>query len=373
MNCFTLIDNIEKISIASMEQLFNRIVRLLRRFLRGTTFALDSTIISTPEGYPGSGVTKRKKEENDLNSPPQIIHGFKLFILYEVKSRIPVSMTIVPANESDHNYFLSLVAKGIQNLGKGRIKVVVADRGFLNGAEMWSLKHQMGIDFVIPSRANMIVREDAIKLRSRYEQDKDMMSQWPYGKGLSGGYGVEGLLSYFDYNPQDKSVKDNKQTNGSPINAVVVTQWRGKNIMPGKEHVLLTSLATEGKAHVVAQQYRLRSLIENSGFRELKQASYVGCLPRRGGETAENAAYLHMMLCVMATALFFAFLVWRKKRAPQQSEGECLRQWRRNQSREDKKNILVVAGKGKYYYFYRVDELMELVGVEQRCQFHMRS
>lgn len=198
-----------------------------------------------------------------------------------------------------------------------------------------------------------------------------MMSQWPYGKGLSGGYGVEGLLSYFDYNPQ--SVKDNKQTDGSLINAVVVTQWRGKNITPGKEHVLLTSLDTEGKAHLVAQQYRLRSLIENCGFRELKQASYVGCLPRRGGETAKDAAYLHMMLCVLATALFFAFLGWRKKHTPQRSEGECLRLWRRNQSREDKKNILVVAGKGKYYYFYRIDELMGVLGVEQRIQFHIRS
>jgi hypothetical protein len=371
MDQFTLIDNIEKISIESMDRLFNRTVRLLRRFLRGTTYALDSTIIHTRENYPGSGVTKRK-EEDDPNSPPQIIHGFKLFILYEVKSRIPVSMTIVPANESDHNYFLPMVIKGVDNIGNGRIKVVVADRGFLNGAQMWQLKHQMGIDFVIPAKSKMIVREDAIGLRTEYEKDERMMSQWPYGKGISGGYGVEGLLTYIDYNPPETTAKNSKHTSGSPINAVVVTQWRSKSIASGKEHVLLTSLATVKKAHIVAYQYRLRSLIENTGFRELKQASYLECLPRRGGDTAEKAAYLHIMLCVLASTLFFAFLGWRKKRAPEQKKGDCLRQWRRNESRENTQNILVVASKGKYYAFYDIDEIMELFGVKQRYQFHQR-
>jgi len=37
---------------------------------------------------------------------------------------------------------------------------------------------------------------------------------------------VDGLLSYFEYNPG--GVKDNSKTNGSPLNAVVITTWRGK-------------------------------------------------------------------------------------------------------------------------------------------------
>ena len=102
----------------------------------------------------------------------------------------------------------------------------------------------------------MTVREDAIKLRSGYEKDKKNIAQWKYGKDTCQGYGVEGLLSYFEYNLA--GTKNNKRTNGTAINAVVVTTWRGKSVTPGKEAVLLTSLPVDDAA-VVASGYRQRS------------------------------------------------------------------------------------------------------------------
>lgn len=317
-------------------------------------------------------MTKRKEEDSKGESS-KVIYGFKLFILYEVKSRIIVAMDIVPANESDSNYFLPMVKKGISNIGKERIKLVIADRGFLDGSQMWELKNKLGIDFIIPVKSNMIVREDAIKLRNKYEKNNINTGEWKYGKYTCKGYGVEGLLSYFDYNPT--GIKNNKKTNGSPINAVVVTTWKGNPVASGEETVLLTSLQVSAP-ETVAGGYRLRSLIENCGFRELKQASYLKCLPKRTGETAENVAYLHIMLCVFAHTLFYAFLIWRKKRKAK-NNGEdngivCKRKWRREESIKERKTILIIT-EGKYYALFDIGEVLDILGVEQKYRIQPKE
>lgn len=369
MDEFTLIDNIEKISKENMMGVFDRCIRLLRGFLRGTTYALDSTIIVTKPDFPGCGKTSRKKEDHP-NDPPESIYGFKLFVLYEVKSRIIVAIDIVPANESDNNHFLPMIKKGIRNCGQDKIKLVVADRGFLNGAAMWELKYKLGIDFIIPAKAGMIVRQDAIKLRASYEKEGKPLAEWKYGKGKCAGYGVNSLLSYLQYNPP--GTKDNNKTNGTPINAVVVTMWREQSIEPGEEKVLLTSLPAEECADVVAKGYRQRSLIENSGFRELKQAAFLNNLPRRKGEKAENAAYLHMILCALAHTLFYAFISWRKKDIPKQSEDDCLRAWRRKESTVENQKIFVVSHDGMYYALFNLDEILDILGVKQKHKIVMR-
>ena len=362
MDVFTLLDNIERCCKDSVMNAFNKSIRMLRGMLRGGTYALDSTIIVTKPDFPGCGKTKRKKEGRP-NDPPdyEYIYGFKLFVLYEVKSRIIVAMDIVPANESDHNYFLPMIKQGIHNCGKGQIKLVIADRGFLNGAHLWELKHKLGIDFIIPAKAGMTIREDAISLCKSYKNQT--LAEWTYGKGKCQGYGVDGLKSYLEYNPE--GVKNNRRTNGSPINAVVVTTWRGKAVSPDKQVVLLTSLSAEKDAAAIAKGYRLRSYIENCGFRELKQAAFLKHLPRRSGKNVENAAYIHIMLCVFAHTLFYAFLGWRKKEAPEQSDGDCLRAWRRGESLKEGNKIFIVAEE-KYYALFDIGELLDILGVKQK-------
>ena len=205
----------------------------------------------------------------------------------------------------------------------------------------------------------MIIREDAIALRKDY---KDRTSaEWKYGKGMSKGYGVDGLMSYLDYNPS--TIKDNKETNGSPLNAVVITTWRGIAVSLPEQIVLLTSLPAEKDAAAIAKVYRLRSYIENGGFRELKQAAFLNRLPRRKGENAQNATYMHIMLCVFAHTLFYAFLVWCKKQAPKQSEGDCLREWRRQESIKADNRILIVAEE-KYYALFEISELLDVLAVK---------
>lgn len=363
MDPFTIIDNIAKLRNSGVMNAFNNTVRELRKQLRGGIFALDSTIIQTGPDFPGCGKTKRKKEghSGDLPNDYEYIYGFKLFALYEVQSRIIVAMHIVPANEDDRKYFLPVIRQGIHNCGKGRIQAVIADRGFLDGAQLWELKHRMKVDFIIPAKAGMVIREDAVSLREKY--NKRPLAEWKYGKGKCQGYGVDGLRSYFEYNP--KGEKNNRKTDGSPLNAVVVTTWRGKAVPPEKQKVILTSLPAEEDAASIVKKYRLRSLIENGGFRELKQAAYLKRLPVRKGEKAENAAYMHIMLCVFAHTLFYAFLGWRKNKAPDQSAGDCLRAWRRGEGIKEERKILIMAEE-KYYALFKLRELLDILGVKQR-------
>jgi hypothetical protein len=367
MDKFTLSDNIVLIQKDSLISTFNRCVTLLRPFLRGTTFALDSTIIETKHDFPGCGKSKRKNKNGD--DTEHVYYGFKLFILYEVKSRIIVALDIVPANENDSKFLLSMVKKGVENIGKDSIKLVVADRGFIDGAQMWNLKHNIGIDFIIPAKAGMTVRDDAISLRKEYERSKSKIVEWKYGKGTCRGYGVEGLLSYLQYNPTGK--KDNKKTNGGAINAVVVTTWRDKPVTTGDEVVLLTSLLVEADATVATKGYRQRSLIENTGFREMKQATYLKCLPKRKGEKAEDGAYLHIILCVLAHTLFYAFLSWRKKSEPDNPVNEsCMRRWRRTEFETQEPQIMVIAN-GEYYALLEVSELLDILEVKQKYRIQM--
>ena len=50
----------------------------------------------------------------------------------------------------------------------------------------------------------------------------------------------------------------------------MVTRFKGENYPPGKEKVFITDLPMDEPFQIL-DKYGLRSLIENKGFRELKQ------------------------------------------------------------------------------------------------------
>ena len=364
MDCFTIIDNIAKFSLEIVIECHCKIIRNLVKIgvQFGQVYALDSTIVHTKKDYPGAGKTSRKDKEDCNGSPPVTIWGFKLFILYDIKTRIPISMVIVSAEKADCKYLLSLVRKGEENLGKGKIKVVVADRGFIDGNAMWKLKYEMKIDFIIPAKSNMIVWEDATSFRETAQKAK-MIETWKYGKGQSGGFMVPGLRSYSDYNKEP--AKSKKSCDGCPINAVVVTIWREMQIAVGKEKVLLTSLTLTSAVEII-QKYRLRSFIENCGFRELKQATLLSRLPKRKGKGTENSAYIHIALCVITSTIFYGFIYWRKLRirskAQIKSDPIHMREFRKQT--KFKPNGIFVLYK-RYYAILTLDELLAAAGIEQ--------
>ena len=296
----TVIDNLAHFEYQGLEGCFNAYIgreSAAEIIDFGEIYILDSTIVETAENYPGAKPVSRRNEEDEETK--ETIWGFKVFLLTSAKTMTPVAIHITTANDADSPMLLEMVERGIRNLGEGKIKIVLADRGFIDGQKLYHMKYRMGIDFVIPAKKNMEIWKCVTGLRN---ENKENIEEWKYGKkGLAGGYLSKGSVSYSQY--AEDSAKDNRYKEGAPINAVVVTRWRDKEISPGKEKVMLTSLDTNSATKIIAL-YGQRSLIENCNFRELKQAAALDSFPQYKNKNAEKTAMIHMLLCVFTLAVF---------------------------------------------------------------------
>lgn len=320
----------------------------------GGVYILDSSIVETVEGYPGAKPVRRRNEEGEETD--EVVWGFKVFILSSARTLTPVAIHITTANAADSPMFLEMVKRGAANLGEGKIKVVLADRGFIDGQQMYKLKHDMGIDFVIPAKKNMEIWKCMTGLRG---DNKKNIEEWRYGKkGMSGGYLSKGSVSYAQYAAEPAG--DNKDKDGAPINAVVVTRWRDKDVAVGKEKVILTSLETNSATKVIGL-YGQRSLIENCNFRELKQAAALDSLPQHEHKNAEKTARIHMLLCVFMLSVFNILVetVYANPAAANERIPKNIREFRF--MKECEKGKIFVLAK-HYYHIYDMDEFLRFAG-----------
>jgi len=356
----TVVDNLACFDYPELVNCFNLYIK--RVSLRGEIdfghiYILDSTIVETEPGYPGAMPIKVKDDEG--NETGRTVWGFKVFILTSAKTLVPVAVHITSANDADSPMLIEMVKKGVDNLGEGRIKTVLADRGFIDGKQLYQLKHEMGIDFVIPVRKNMDIWKCMVGLR---DDNKNNIEEWEYGKkGLSGGYLSKGSVSYSQYSDVDAGNK--KYKNGSPLNAVVVTRWDGEEISAGNEKVIVTS-GEVGSAVELIELYGQRSLIENCNFRELKQAASLGSLPQqKNTEIAKDTAYAHMLLCVFALAIFNILVETAHSNTPEVI-GKLPKNIREfNFIKKCEKPKMFVLCK-HYYYIYEMKEFMGFCGFE---------
>ena len=359
----TVIDNLACFDYQELEDCFNSYIHRVsarREIDFGDTYILDSTIVSTPKDYPGAKLTKRPDEDGE--GADKTIWGFKVFILSSAKSMIPVAIHVTTANESDSSMLIKMAQQGVANLGEDKIKIVLADRGFIDGHQMYQLKHKMGIDFVIPAKRNMDIWACMAGLR---DDNKGNVEEWSYGKkGLSGGYLCKGSVSYAQYAAED--IVHSKDKGGAPINAVVVTRWADKEITPGKEKVILTSLDTDSAVKII-RLYGQRSLIENCNFRELKQAAALECLPQYKDVNAAITAKIHMLLCVFTLAVFTVLVetVYADPAKINEKIPQNIREFRFMKKCEKGKIFILVK---HYYHIYDMKEFMEFAGfdVEER-------
>lgn len=105
------------------------------------------------------------------------VWGFQVFIVDEVRLRLVVAAKVVPIQERETQHTLALVRQAIANVGAGMIKDVLIDRGFLDGADLWVLKHDLGINFVVPSKDKMLVTLDAQALARRKADDETIFGE----------------------------------------------------------------------------------------------------------------------------------------------------------------------------------------------------
>jgi hypothetical protein len=353
----TVVDNLACFAYEGLEECFNAYIRRVsakKGVDFGDVYILDSTIVETDKNYPGALLTRRRDEEGEETK--EAVWGFKVFILSSAKLMTPVAVHITTANDADAPLLMAMVQQGLTNMGKGKIKVILADRGFIDGQQLYCLKYKMGIDFVIPAKKNMDVWKCMTGLRDEY---KDNIEEWQYGKkGLSGGYLSKGSVSYSQY--AEKPVGNKKDKAGAPINAVVVTRWADKEIAPGKEKVLLTSLETNSATKII-RLYGQRSLIENRNFRELKQAAALNTLPQYKDANAAITAKIHMLLCVFTLAVFTVLVetVYAKSSDGSENIPKNIREFRFIK-RCEKSQVFVLVK--HYYHIYDMKEFLGLAG-----------
>ena len=329
----TLANNIVKLTGAELQYTFGKCVNQLAKnghFPDEVTLILDNSDLDVTEKYEGAGSVTRKKKIKDKNGNIQVIEvtafGWKVGVIFEAVTRVPVAFKVAKINESDNHFMKGLVLQAIRNLEPYcKIRTLVVDKGFIDGSLLWWLKHVKGIDFVIPARSDMRVHRDALALVEKYGGDphcpeivvRESRRTERRGKGRNAYSesfvtrlaGVPNLKTYDSYGPVEDAEKHNrKDFEGNPINAVVVRMWNNKEYGPNRGTVFLTSLGVANPFKAF-ESYDERSLIENCLFREGKQKWNLKHFPKKN----ERAAHVHVFFVLMAILLTTLFRRWQQK------------------------------------------------------------
>ena len=329
-------------------------------------FALDASDLPTPPTYPGAGmvtkVHKKRTKDKQVVEIAEHVYGFQVFVVYEVHWRLIVAAKVVPIQEHETRHTLDLVRQAIRNLGPGILRVLVVDRGFLDGADLWTLKQTLGIDFVVPSKAKMRVTTDAQAL-ARQEADRESIF-WAERVGvLKSGkdgrerpegqvtvVGVADLASFDQYGNADHAQGANrKDFVGNPLNALVVLSWQGEAHPLGEEKVFLTSLPISSPLAIL-DLYDLRSLIENTAFRELKQGWCLENYPKK----TEEAVRSHVVLTLLTFTLANAF-------STQIGQALAHHGIRRQRAEQQSGKVVLIAGDS--YAIFEIEEVFILLGI----------
>ncbi len=350
---------------AALEKLFNGVIKILAAhsfFPKNIHAILDASEIQSSERCKGRGRVQKEKAPSLRNRKSRIrkvyvtVFGFKIWVVWDHGSRLPLSMRFAKINVNDTQFAKEVIEQAITNLaGQAEIVSIALDRGFTDGKLLWWL-NQKGIIFYMPAKSDMNVYEDAISLikggvvaqrkRERYvgsgRNKKTVLDRWEV-------VGIEELTSAGFYGELGSGSHENrKDFVANPINAVVVVQDPYKEKNPDcKTMVILTDDSVK-KPLKVYDGYDDRSKIENSLFREAKQAWFIQRPPRNtiGGFRA------HAYLTIITMALTGAFQAWMEQQEKLEKGGQDIgiRKFR-EKVKEENGNKLIIFDEDRYAIF----------------------
>jgi hypothetical protein len=363
-----LADNICKITQEEMERLFNRMVQLLAKlglFAAKLLVALDGSKVPTPASYEGCGKLKQTRKvkvkgQQEPVTEEYYLYGWKVLVLIEVQTRLPLAMKLVSIQEYEGKWLVPLLEQAQQNLGThAQIETIVVDRGYLDGEDLWRV-HQKGVRFIICGKASMAVTQDAQGLaKNERAIARERVVRHGHGKTAKDQrlrtelVGVEALTSYDQYGDAAYTQHAHRRDYlGQPINAVVVRKWENRVPTTGGT-VYLTNGAVRDP-FVVFDSYDWRSVIENGIFKEGKHPWHLLNFPKR----TAAAVVVHCHLTVLVMGLTTAFRLWQKQPAgaptaratvvPTLSSallgGEGIARWRKRLHEENRDKIIVFIG-----------------------------
>lgn len=289
----------ENMPVEELVKAWPQMVRPVALALKGKKglFILDATkqlLYGDYEGIAEQTVVKQVVRK-DGKVVQERVHekGFKIVTLCLLRQRelIVIAYRKIPIRQHESTVAAELVAEGQKTLGESAPKVILVDRGFISGPLFFSWKKQ-GLDVVVPLKRNMTLFKDMqglAKLEKGLEVTlKDKKGQLTILKAFSD-------LTSLDSYP-------------GTLSGLLVTQYQGQRQGPAEQWGFLTTQAirTRQQALTVYLNYDDRSLVENKGYREMKQGFNLGHYPG----LSDRAQALH---------LFFMFLtfnlvtLWRSK------------------------------------------------------------
>jgi hypothetical protein len=267
------------------------------------------------------------------------VYGFKAAMIQGANSRIPIACGFDQIQVSDSQFTRQLVEQAEKNIGE-RIELLLIDCGFLDGETLWWL-HSRGSNFITRARTNMNVTQ---QMRSFRNESPGEGVYRVKRRGIE-IIAVAGLSSYDQYGDEEHTKQQNrKDFAANPINGIMVVKFKGKEYQPGTEPVFLTDLPVDDPI-AVFDKYDLRSLIENCGFRELKQGWHIGKFPVK----KLNGVRSHTILTLLMYAINAAY---QSKRGQQEVQRGI-----RRLRREDYQSIhKIVVYSGQYFGIFDIEE-----------------
>lgn len=296
----TIADALDRLTPEEVEELFNGSIQDLSRagYLADTVFALDGCELHATGLYPGAGsvtMTLTKQSKTGVHTSTVTRHGYLLCSLWATGARKVAAAKLKPIGSGEVMELLPLVRRAQANLvhKKSRVEVVLADGAYCSGDDLWQLKHDLGVDFVVRANTAMNVCADA---RGLMHLNDSLISREECADVTA--VGVARLNSYTQYAPPKGRKRRGPR---ATINAVIITKWAGKPVPPGQEVILLTPLPVHHPLAIV-DLYHRRSWIENELHREFKQGFYMERFPKK----THHACWSHVFFTLLLYNLVYA-------------------------------------------------------------------
>ncbi|MBT9438326.1 MAG: transposase [Desulfobacterales bacterium] len=357
--------SIAVIAASALEKLLNGVIAILAAnnfFPKKVSAVLDASEIQSTEQCQGCGKVKKEKapelrrRKRRIRKVYEIVFGFKIWVVWDPNSRLPLAMRFATIEVDDLSFAKEVIQQAITNLSDhAKITSIAIDRGFMDGTLLWWINSE-GIIFYIPAKSNMNVYEDALSLvdtgcRSTRTRNRNI----GYGKNKTvvtdywDVVGIEGLTTAGFYGPLGSGSHENrKDFVPNPINAVVVLHDPYKENNPNSKTMIILTNSPVNKPLKVYDGYDARSEIENSLFREAKQAWFI----QRPSQNTEAGFRVHVYLTLLTMALTTAFQCWMDQQDKLEKDGRDsgIRKFR-EKVKEENGNKLIIFDQDRYAIF----------------------
>jgi hypothetical protein len=388
----TVSDNIVKLGREKLEAMFNGAIACLAAqgmFPKQIDAVLDATddeataTYQTDDAGEVPHVRRDKRPDVRANRHARKVEvtvwGWKVWVVWEPSSKIPLAIHIDGINISDNEHALAVLQRAAANVaGHARLRSVALDRGFLDGKLLWAIEHNLRSLIYVPAKSNMTIAQEARRIA------REAAAQVAQGRTLDGciwrerkqtvsrGAGknastqtlstvVVGIRDLpCDWWTERGSSSDANAKSFEPklLRATVVLQWDGAPSETDKELVLLTTDPADDP-FVAFDKYDDRGLIENSCNREAKEHWWLEHHPKRSEAAVRVQAYF-VFLCM---ALIVGFRLHKAKtdEAERRGQDTGIARYRRKLEMLNRDKLVVFLG--EHFAILRSWEFALLAGL----------